>query len=217
MIESRVEKKFVFGVNYSDFIKKILLVNNFQILYPDRHIHSIYIDTLNFDSVKDNINGVSQRKKLRIRWYNDDFDNIYFETKNKQNFFVWKHIKKISTCLNQKNLINNIQDLLSHPNKIIDSNYNYKMILKVKYKRNYFISNDGKIRATIDTEINTSPSKYINKMITLPETILEFKFSPNSESYFRNFFSYRGLNIRSKKYSKYIQSFIALDECGLIS
>ncbi len=91
------------------------------------------------------------------------------------------------------------------------------MILKVKYKRNYFISNDGKIRATIDTEINTSSAKSINKMITLPETILEFKFSPNSESYFRNFFSYRGLNIRSKKYSKYIQSFIALDESGLIS
>jgi len=217
MIESRVEKKFVFGINYSDFIKKILLVNNFKILYPDRYIHSIYIDTLNFDSVKDNINGVSQRKKMRIRWYNDDFDNIYFETKNKQNFFVWKHIKKISTCLNQKNLINKIQDLLSHPNEIIDSNYNYKMILKVKYKRNYFISNDGKIRATIDTEINTSSAKSINKMITLPETILEFKFSPNSESYFRNFFSYRGLNLRSKKYSKYIQSFIALDDSGLIS
>ena len=63
MNESRIEKKFIFGNNESDYVKKILLVNNFQKLYPDRYISSIYIDTLNFDSAKDNINGVSERKK----------------------------------------------------------------------------------------------------------------------------------------------------------
>ena len=46
------------------------------------------MDNLNFDSVKDNINGVSKRKKLRVRWYNNDFNKIYFEEKNKNNFFV---------------------------------------------------------------------------------------------------------------------------------
>ena len=54
-------------------------------------------------------------------------------------------------------------------------------------------------------------------MIYLSETILEFKFPQNLESDFRNFFSLRGINIRSKKYSKYINSFMALEEAGLIS
>ena len=42
------------------------------------------------------------------------------------------------------------------------------------------MSAKGNIRATIDTEINTSPACDLNKVIYLPETILEFKFSPNS-------------------------------------
>ena len=216
MIQSRIEKKFIFPNQASDLVKKILLGNNFKKLYSDRYITSIYIDNLNFDSAKDNINGVNERKKFRVRWYDDDLNKIYFEQKNKNNFFVWKIIKKLELDINKKNLINKIYELLSNNNKYIDTNYNYKMVLKINYKRSYFISDQGEFRATIDTEINTSPVLDFNKVIRLPETILEFKFSKNSESYFRDFFSLRGLNIRSKKYSKYIQSFIALEESGFI-
>ena len=216
MNQSRIEKKFIFPNQASDLVKKILLGNNFKKLYSDRYITSIYIDNLNFDSAKDNINGVNERKKFRVRWYDDDLNKIYFEQKNKNNFFVWKIIKKLELDINKKNLINKIYELLSNNNKYIDTNYNYKMVLKINYKRSYFISDQGEFRATIDTEINTSPVLDFNKVIRLPETILEFKFSKNSESYFRDFFSLRGLNIRSKKYSKYIQSFIAIEESGFI-
>ena len=216
MNESRIEKKFIFPNQASDLVKKILLGNNFKRLYPDRYITSIYIDNLNFDSAKDNINGINERKKLRVRWYDNDFNKIYFEQKNKNNFFVWKSIKELNLDIDKKNLLNKIYELLSVNNKYIDTNYNYKMVLKINYKRSYFISDQGEFRATIDTEINTSPVLDFNKVIRLPETILEFKFSKNSESYFRDFFSLRGLNIRSKKYSKYIQSFIALEESGFI-
>lgn len=216
MNQSRIEKKFIFPNQASDLVKKILLGNNFKKLYSDRYITSIYIDNLNFDSAKDNINGVNERKKFRVRWYDDDLNKIYFEQKNKNNFFVWKIIKKLELDINKKNLINKIYELLSNNNKYIDTNYNYKMVLKINYKRSYFISDQGEFRATIDTEINTSPVLDFNKVIRLPETILEFKFSKNLESYFRDFFSLRGLNIRSKKYSKYIQSFIALEESGFI-
>ena len=213
---SRIEKKFIFPNQSSDLVKKILLVNNFKKLYSDRYITSIYMDNLNFDSAKDNINGVNERKKIRIRWYDNDFNKIYFEEKNKNNFFVWKNIKKLELDINKKNLLNKINHLLFNNNKYLNPNHNYKAVLKINYKRSYFISDQGEFRATIDTEINTSPVLDFNKVIRLPETILEFKFSKNSESYFRDFFSLRGLNIRSKKYSKYIQSFIALEESGFI-
>ena len=216
MNQSRIEKKFIFPNQASDLVKKILLGNNFKKLYSDRYITSIYIDNLNLDSAKDNINGVNERKKLRVRWYNNDFNKIYLEEKNKNNFFVWKNIKKLEVDINKKNLLDKISKLLSNNNKYIDTNYNYKMVLKINYKRSYFISDQEEFRATIDTEINTSPVFDSNKVIRLPETILEFKFSQNSENYFRDFFSLRGLNIRSKKYSKYIQSFIALEDSGLI-
>ena len=97
------------------------------------------------------------------------------------------------------------------------NNFNYNFIFKTNYKRNYWLSNNGKIRATIDTNINACPVKNMNKIIDLPETILEFKFAPNLEIFFREFLSQKGLNLRSKKYSKYLQSFVALEDSGLIN
>ena len=63
MNNSRIEKKFVFGKYQDDLIEKLLLINNFSKIYPDREISSIYLDTLNFDFAKNNINGVSEGKK----------------------------------------------------------------------------------------------------------------------------------------------------------
>ena len=114
-----MKKNLFFRNQGSDFIKKILLTNNFQKLYSDRYVSSIYIDNLNFDSAKDNINGINERKKLRFRWYNDNFDNIYFEKKNKNNFFVWKNIQKIDLNFSKKNLVNKIYDLLLNDNNIL--------------------------------------------------------------------------------------------------
>ena len=217
MNNSRIEKKFVFGKYQDDLIEKLLLINNFSKIYPDREISSVYLDTLNFDSAKDNINGVNERKKIRIRWYNNDLEKVYLEEKNKRNFYVWKNILKMNISSNKDNLLNNLKKSFYKPSNPSSSNYNYNFILKTNYKRNYWISNNKKIRATIDTEINASPAKDMNNVIELPETILEFKFSPSSEIFFRDFLSQKGLNIRSKKYSKYIQSFIALEESGLIN
>ena len=79
MNENRIEKKFVLGKFKDDFFKKLLLVNGFTKQYPDRTISSIYLDTANYDFAKDNINGVSERKKIRFRWYNNNLDDIYVE------------------------------------------------------------------------------------------------------------------------------------------
>ena len=49
MINLRIEKKFIFGKYQNDFVEKLLLINNFSKIYPDREISSIYLDTLNFD------------------------------------------------------------------------------------------------------------------------------------------------------------------------
>jgi SPX domain protein involved in polyphosphate accumulation len=215
MNDTRIEKKFIFGKYQNDFVEKLLLINNFSKVYPDREISSIYLDTLNFNFAKDNINGVSERKKIRIRWYNNDLKRIYLEEKNKRNFYVWKNVSKMNIFTNKNNLISDLKKNIFDPKNISTNNYNF--VLQTNYKRNYWLSNNGKIRATIDTKINTSPAYDLTKVIELPETILEFKFSPNSETFFRDFLSKKGLNIRSKKYSKYLQSFIALEESGLIN
>tara|TARA_B100001093_G_scaffold258436_1_gene247134 strand:- start:762 stop:1412 length:651 start_codon:yes stop_codon:yes gene_type:complete len=216
MNEIRVEKKFVFGKFKEDYLEKVLLLNGFSKTYSPRNISSIYLDTLNFDFAKDNINGVSKRKKIRFRWYNNDFDNIYLEEKNKQNFFVKKNINKISNLVSQNINIDDLKNFFFRKNKDFNT-FNYKFVLKTNYFRSYWISNDKKIRATIDSNLKVSPIDNLSRKLDLNETILEFKFSPSEEKSFRNFIFKNNFNFRTNKYSKYLQSFNLLENSGLIN
>ena len=216
MNEKRIEKKFIFGKFKEDQLEKILLSSGFSRLYPSRYISSIYLDTLNFDFAKDNINGVSKRKKIRFRWYNQDLSNIFLEEKNKQNFQVIKVINKTINLKSKDKLIENLKEYFFNLKRRYN-NFNYKFILKTNYLRSYWISDDKKIRATIDTKLNTSPISNLEYKLDLNETILEFKFSYLYEKNFRNLFFYNNLNLRTKKYSKYLQSFNFLENSGLIN
>ena len=216
MNNERIEKKFVLGKYKEDYIKKILTISGFKKSFSSRYINSIYLDTLNFDFAKDNINGVSRRKKIRFRWYNDDYSKIYLEEKNKQNFFVKKITSKAIDFVNKKDLVENLKGYFLNLNKI-HKDFNYQFVLKTNYLRSYWISNDKKIRATIDTNLNTSPIKNLNRRLDLNETILELKFSTSNEKFFRNLFNQNNFNLRSKKYSKYLQSFNLLENSGLIN
>ena len=79
----RVERKFVLG-KYKETDESILKLNGFKLLYPRRKIESIYLDTVNYDFAKDNINSI--KKKIRFRWYNSNRRN--FRGKNKENFTI---------------------------------------------------------------------------------------------------------------------------------
>ena len=207
MNENRIEKKFVLGKYEDDFLKKILTINGFKKSFPSRYISSIYLDTLNFDFAKDNINGVGKRKKIRFRWYNEDFKNIFLEEKNKQNFVVKKNIDLIKNFKLKGNFVQNLKNYFFLENKKY-KDFNYRFVLKTNYLRSYWISENKKIRATIDTNISTSPINDLNKKLNLSETILEFKFSQNNEFFFRNFFYIKN--------SKYLQSFNLLEDSNLI-
>ena len=216
MNENRIEKKFVLGKFKDDYLRKQLLINGFTQQYPDRTISSIYLDTLNYNFARDNINGVSERKKIRIRWYNNDLNNISIEEKNKKNFNVWKKINKLNLQFNKqeitKHLKKNFFDLY-----LKNNSFNYKFVLKTNYKRSYWILNNKKIRATIDIDISTSPANNLTRHLDLNETILEFKFDPINEVFFRDFFNKKISFLRTNKYSKYVRSFIELENSGLIN
>ena len=217
MNDNRIEKKFVLGKHKDDFVKKLLLSNGFNKQYPDRVINSIYMDTVNYDFAKDNINGISNRKKIRFRWYNQNLKKIYIEVKNKRNFNVWKNIEKIEPNIDEKSLIGYLKKNLNNIKFKYNNNFNYKLVLKTNYKRSYWLSNNRKIRATIDINLNTNSINFLKKKIYFNDTILEFKFSPKDENYFRNFYLNKISYLRSQKYSKYIKSFLELENSGLIN
>ena len=137
MHQSRIEKKFVFGKYCEDYLEKTLITNGFKEAYSPRLINSIYLDTLNYDFARDNINGVGERKKIRFRWYNDDLQNIFLEEKNKRNFTVKKIVQSINLAANKNKIVETLKSYFFK----IKKNYNdknYKFVLKTSYNRTYW-------------------------------------------------------------------------------
>ena len=86
----RFERKFIIPYNKKNLLDYFLKIHplNIKKLYDNRVINNIYLDDLNFKFFKDNIDGISDRIKIRIRWYGETFGEIKnskLEFKIKQN------------------------------------------------------------------------------------------------------------------------------------
>ena len=67
----------------------------FRKIFPNRQVNNIYFDTADYQTGLQNIEGVNQRKKYRLRWYGQDLQQIdkpRFETKIKHNELGTKQI-----------------------------------------------------------------------------------------------------------------------------
>ncbi len=217
MTESRIEKKFVF-LEGDDSYKYFLISGMFKKIYFERTVNSIYIDNENFRNVWDNINGFSQRSKYRIRWYNDIKNSkVFFEEKKKLNQTTFKNKNEIGPFKKEEELMVFLNSDKFQKNFLSKYKYNLKNILKVSYKRSYFIDPKKKIRVTLDQNIAVN-KKYINNKfgISLDKNIIELKYNVVDSNYCNELILNSKLENRNKKYSKYVQSFVEMNESGLV-
>ena len=71
----RYERKF-FIPNISKYIVENLILMNpgrFNEVYKQRKVNNIYLDTLNYNYYHENIAGLSNRNKVRMRWYGETY------------------------------------------------------------------------------------------------------------------------------------------------
>ena len=90
---NRYERKWIF--NNGDYLKLInsLLRSNFffRYQYPKRKVNSIYFDDQNLSSIRENLDGISNKRKIRIRWYGNSKILIspVLEIKSKKPRLMW--------------------------------------------------------------------------------------------------------------------------------
>ena len=160
----RYERKWVLKNLTLDQIKIILFKSNFffKKQYEDRNINSIYFDDFYLNSINENLDGISQRKKYRLRWYGNKniIDRANLEIKHKKNFLNYKDIIPLKSIkilkINEKNIsyINKeLKEKLLNLKVIEKKNLEAKS--QISYKRKYFISAQNNIRATIDFNIQS--------------------------------------------------------------
>ena len=64
--------------------------------YADRRVHSIYLDTPEFNDYYDGVSGLSRRSKTRFRWYQENTERMVLEVKRKKNKVATKYLFQIN-------------------------------------------------------------------------------------------------------------------------
>ncbi len=220
----RYERKFIvnnYFINSLGDLRSFLKINIKQ-QYQQRRINSIYYDTHDYKLAKKTIDGLSDRTKVRIRYYGKLKDITYprLEIKNKTGLIGEKLIYKIDAkSLYEKNFsLTNI--------KINNLKIDYFELIKtiepkviVSYNRNYFISSCNQYRFTLDKEIifksfekHNIEFNFLNDLYSrFNKSIIEFKYiiaNENSASKLT-----RNIPSRLTSSSKYLT---ALKHLGLV-
>jgi len=140
----RIEEKLSIDSNRIIDFKSLLSDMTAKQIYEQRKIESLYFDNLNYEMYNDSIEGLTPRKKIRVRKYPDSPDkNLYLETK----------ISSVEGRFKTRKIIDNNKFNYLKTNGILDSQYGLcKPCLYVSYIRDYFKIND--VRISIDNNIN---------------------------------------------------------------
>ena len=176
-------------------------------------IRSLYFDDPLDTALHEKLDGVNERKKFRIRYYNDDLGYIMLECKMKRDGVGAKPQERLTREETEKILRGDIHWMASSGRPLLVLLYaemktrQLRPKTVVQYKRVPFIYAPGNVRVTIDWDIRTGPpGDFLNpEGLTLPVEdnvmLLEVKWDEYLPSVIR-----RAAALRSKTptaFSKY--------------
>ncbi len=216
----RSEIKFVCYRNNYSLIKSWIKFHKYNFFkeYEDRNINNIYFDSLDYKAFDDNLIGLPSRLKIRYRWYGKLFSENKknegsLEFKFKKNIYGYKKIFKINDLtLNLsstwREIKNKIQKSLTPEYKIIFDKNSEKILIN-RYKREYFISKNKKLRVTLDRNIQIFDQRFASlkpnyklKNFTQDYLVIEFKFNKEDKMFLNDLDI--NIPIKASRNSKYI-------------
>ncbi len=205
----RHEKKYRLEDCTLGEVKQVLLHHplSFATAYSERWINSMYFDSEDLTSFDQNQAGISNRTKYRVRWYGDDMltaGKPSLELKIKDNQFGKKEITSLAdfSLLDEAQILNSIKGHV--PGELSP------MVL-TRYKRLYYVSQDQRLRATIDTEVAYYGfNGYVFKAMPHfdPAIILELKCEKEEVDMLAE--ANQHIPFRITKNSKYVNGVLAL-------
>jgi len=213
--ELRFERKWIYYCsNNLNLINKLIRSNFFfRSSFLKRNVNSVYFDDDNLTSIRENLYGTKNKKKIRIRWYgnNNIISNPKLEIKKKIGFITEKKIYDFSIKTNL--VFPNLDSLVELKKEVKKKNVSTRELFPISsthYERDYFISNDNLVRATIDTKIKSVKLKNLSKISFFKNfdnlTILELKYPVYLDEYVRK--KLTNISLRLSKNSKFINSIL---------
>ena len=193
----RKEKKIRLSINDQVILKSKLKFQGMIEIYKPRIVNSIYFDTQDYKMYHDSEEGTVPRKKLRIRWYNDNLDKVTLENKISSYEGRYKYSKKI---IEIKNIENSKFFLDKYYGKVLKT-------LKIKYLREYYKFRN--MRLTFDNNIiykNLRKSNYNYKRDFL--SVVEIKTPLDIHDDYIN----KHFNVSWSRFSKYARGIVICNQ-----
>ena len=137
--------------------------------FTKRIVNNIYFDTLDYQSMRDNLAGLSDRVKVRLRWYGDcrqkaETASLEFKTrKNRLGGKTSQIINQLDLTTQWLEIRRSIEKELNPEQQLIFNHFR-RSVLQNRYLRSYFISRDKMVRITIDTDIEFFDLRLSNKL-----------------------------------------------------
>jgi hypothetical protein len=158
----RYERKFLVGQLDVQRVRALVKLHPamFYEPYPPRHVNNLYLDTELLDNYQENVSGVGERHKARIRWYGDLFgraEKPVLEFKVKSGLVGAKISYPFAPFVLDEHFdhryyldVLRVANLPAHVEQRLRSLH---VVLCNRYYRWYYATRDGRFRVTVDTEM----------------------------------------------------------------
>jgi hypothetical protein len=195
----RREEKFQFNSQNTLSVLKSLRDFGAGIKYPPRPVCSLYFDSSELQMFHDSEEGITPRKKYRLRTYDSKFLNEGKYRSEVKVSSVEGRFKKSEEIPRGA-----VSDILKN-GTTIHGYGQVRPVAFVTYQRQYFILNQFTI--TVDTDIAYQGFNSYLGFTTDTECVLEIKGTVNKE--FQNFWDDLGVG-GSRRFSKYCRAILVL-------
>ncbi len=154
-------------INYSDFLQiknqlKFIAKKDTSSGEKNQYkIRSLYFDNIYDKALLEKINGINNREKYRLRYYNDEPSFIRLEKKSKSNGLCQKQGTIITKEQCEKIINNDLEWIKETKNPILIEFYSKSKFLMLKpktivdYNREAYIYNTANVRITFDMNVKT--------------------------------------------------------------
>jgi hypothetical protein len=155
----RYERKYVVPFHMEPNLASILRCSRFGFreIYTERTVNNVYFDTPLFRFFHENVQGVPDRMKVRLRWYGDGplEGACRLEIKRKTGLVGTKEVYPVSLGAGGIMAFGLLAGL-GLPPEVLHEMSEVRPVLFNRYRRRYFLSADGRFRVTIDHELRYS-------------------------------------------------------------
>lgn len=187
----------------------------FSEIYPPRYINNIYMDSPWMENYFDNVAGLTERRKARLRWYHNLFRQVYaplLEFKIKRGLVGTKAQypfpafsfgsgfteNEFTQIIQEAELTQDIKDHL----------LSLEPVLVNRYKRWYFATPDRSFRVTVDSgltfyHLNKLSNRFLYKQVNHRSIVVELKYQVEDDVQASSITG--GFPFRMTRSSKYVQ------------